>query len=206
MAEKKRPYDLHVGDVADAYASWPSPTCIISDGAYGVRGFHGDTTDEEGLVDWYAPHIEQWTKAAAPGTALWFWGTEVGWATVHPELKRQGWDYVQTVVWDKGLSHIAGNVNGNTIRRFPVVTEVCVYYTRTPQLPKEPGSAHIIHMKEWLLAEWKRTGMPVRRANDACGVKDAAVRKYFDQGWLWYWPPVEMMMNAVAEHTMRVSK
>ena len=70
MAEKKRPYDLHVGDVADAYASWPSPTCIISDGAYGVRGFHGDTTDEEGLVDWYAPHIEQWTKAAAPGTAL----------------------------------------------------------------------------------------------------------------------------------------
>ena len=186
MAEKKRPYDLHVGDVADAYASWPSPTCIISDGAYGVRGFHGDTTDEEGLVDWYAPHIEQWTKAAAPGTALWFWGTEVGWATVHPELKRQGWDYVQTVVWDKGLSHIAGNVNGNTIRRFPVVTEVCVLYQRRFEAATDAG---ILDAQQWLRHEWRRSGLPMYLANEACGVKNAATRKYLTNDWLWYWPP-----------------
>jgi hypothetical protein len=30
----------------------------------------------------------------------------------------------------RGVAHIAGNVNGRTIRRFPVVTEVCVFYQR----------------------------------------------------------------------------
>ena len=36
-------YLLHRGDALDAYAGWPAPAAIISDGAYGVRGFHGDT-------------------------------------------------------------------------------------------------------------------------------------------------------------------
>jgi site-specific DNA-methyltransferase (adenine-specific) len=31
----------------------------------------------------------------------------------------------------------------------------------------------------------------MRRANEACEVKDAAVRKYLDQGHLWYFPPPE---------------
>ena len=40
--------------------------------------------------------------------------------------------YVQSIVWDKGVAHIAGNVNSNTIRQFPVVvTEVCVFYRRS---------------------------------------------------------------------------
>ena len=30
--------------------------------------------------------------------------------------------YVQLAIWDKGLAHIAGNVNGKTIRQLPVVT------------------------------------------------------------------------------------
>ena len=40
-------------------------------------------------------------------------------------------------------------------------------------------------LKTWLLREWKRSKLPLRRANDACGVVDAATRKYFDQGHLW---------------------
>lgn len=52
----------------DAYASWPTPDTIISDGAYGVRGFHGDTTDAPGLVEWYQPHIDAWTPAHTPQT------------------------------------------------------------------------------------------------------------------------------------------
>ena len=40
----------------------------------------------------------------------------------------------------------------------------------------------------------KRTGLPFRKANEACGVKDAAVRKYFDQGHLWYFPPPDMFI------------
>src|SRR5207237_2301762 len=47
-------------------------------------------------------------------------------------------------------------------------------------------------LKHWLLAEWTRTSLPIRMANEACAVADAAVRKYLDQGHLWYWMPEEM--------------
>jgi site-specific DNA-methyltransferase (adenine-specific) len=179
-------YQLHRGDALDAYARWETPTTIISDGAYGVRGFHGDTVDAEGLPEWYRPHIEQWSRAALPSTTLWFWNTEVGWASVHPLLVQNGWEYVQTVIWDKGIAHIAGNVNGQTIRRFPVVTEVCALYQRRPVGPDGRP------MREWLREEWRRAGLPLYRANEACGVKNAATRKYLTQDHLWYFPPGDM--------------
>lgn len=196
-----KPYRLHRGNVLTAYATWDAPDLIISDGAYGVRGFHGDTTGAEGLVEWYAPHVQAWSKAAKPSTSLWFWNTEVGWATVHPLLVANGWDYVQTVIWDKGLSHIAGNVNGQTIRQLPVVTEVAVLYRRRLTLPCDDGTAHPV--KQWLRMEWQRSGLPLYRANEACGVRNAATRKYLTQDWLWYWPPgeaVEAMAAYLAKH------
>src|SRR5262249_44432903 len=94
-------FHLHNGDVRNTYAAWPTPCAIVSDGAYGVRGFHGDTIGPGGLVDWYRPHVEAWSLKAAPFTTLWFWNTEIGWATVHPLLDQSGWDYVQTITWDK---------------------------------------------------------------------------------------------------------
>lgn len=187
---KKHPYYLHAGDVLDAYTGWPKPTTIISDGAYGVRGFHGDTTGPDGLVEWYRPHIRAWGLAAHPATTVWFWNTEVGWATVHPLFVSEGWDYVQAVTWDKGLAHIAGNVNGKTIRRFPVVSEVCVLYQRRFEVPSPGGPMPV---QQWLRHEWQRSGLPLYRANEACGVKNAATRKYLTQDWLWYWPPGLMM-------------
>ena len=192
-------YDLHRGDVSDAYSSWPTPACIISDGAYGVRGFHGDTTDAAGLVDWYRPHIAAWTKAATSATVLWFWGTEVGWATIHHELDKAGWDYVQTVIWDKGLSHIAGNVNGRTIRRFPVVTEVCVLYQRRFEVKVD---GRTLNAQQWIRHEWQRSGLPMYLANEAVGVKNAATRKYLTSDWLWYWPP-GAAMAAMASYCNR---
>ncbi|MPV51051.1 site-specific DNA-methyltransferase [Pseudactinotalea sp. HY160] len=193
-------FHLHRGNVLDAYETWPTPATIISDGAYGVRGFHGDTTDAGGLVDWYMPHIEAWTRASTPATALWFWGTEVGWATVHAELDRQGWDYIQSITWDKGISHIAGNVNSRTIRRFPVVTEVCALYQRRFEAVVE-GETRTA--QDWLRHEWRRSGLPMYLANAACGVKNAATRKYLTADWLWYWPPgaaVEAMAAYCNEH------
>jgi site-specific DNA-methyltransferase (adenine-specific) len=189
------PYVLHRGDVFDAYAGWPPPATIISDGAYGVRGFHGDTTGPDGLADWYRPHIERWTTAARPATTLWFWNTELGWATVHPLLAGQGWDYVQTVTWDKGLGHIAGNVNGQTIRRFPVVSEVCVLYQRQLELTGPDGPRPV---QQWLRQEWLRSGLMLTQANEACGVKNAASRKYLTRDWLWYWPPGTMVERLAA--------
>ncbi|MDA4101458.1 site-specific DNA-methyltransferase [Mycolicibacterium monacense DSM 44395] len=191
-----RPFNLHRGDVREAYANWPQPATIVSDGAYGVRGFHGDTTDAAGLVDWYSGHIKMWTQAASPGTTLWFWNTEVGWATVHAELDRQGWDYVQTVIWDKGLSHIAGNVNGKTIRQFPVVTEVCALYQRRFEVPTESGE--LIGVQNWLRHEWMRSGLPLYLSNEACAVRNAATRKYLTKDWLWYFPPGVMVERMAA--------
>lgn len=182
-------YSLHYGNVSEIYDSWPSPDLIISDGAYGVRGFHGDTVDAEGLVEWYKPHILAWTKAAKPSTSLWFWNTEVGWATVHPILLANGWEYVQLAVWDKGLAHIAGNVNGKTIRQLPVVTEVSALYRK--KLYLQTGNGQTLDAKSWLRTEWSRSGLPLYKANEACGVKNAATRKYLTSDWLWYWPPGE---------------
>jgi DNA methylase len=183
-------YLLHQGDVLRAYPKWPTPVTIISDGAYGVRGFHGDVIDPEDLPDWYQPHIEAWSKAAQPSTTLWFWNTEVGWANVHPLLVTNGWEYVETVTWDKGIAHIAGNVNGRTIRRFPVVTEICVLYQRRLVIPVFDGEMSV---QQWLRHEWQRAGLPLYLANEACGVANAATRKYLTQDWLWYWPPGEMV-------------
>ena len=155
-------YLLHRGDALDAYGSWPAPAAIISDGAYGVRGFHGDTTGADGLPDWYRPHVGAWSRHATPATTLWFWNTELGWATVHPLLAASGWDYVQLITWDKGIAHIAGNVNGQTIRRFPVVTEVCAFYQRR----FEPAGADgPMGVQQWLRREWQRSGLPLNRSS-----------------------------------------
>ena len=197
MANKAK-FHLYAGDSLEAYPTWPPPRTIISDGAYGVGGFPGDPRTPQELVEWYRPHVEAWSLAANLSTSLWFWNTEIGWATIHPLLVASGWKFEFSNVWNKGVGHIAGNVNGKTIRRFPVVSEVCVYYTREPMIT-DAINGEAVAMKKWLRDEWKRTGLPMSSANSACGVKDAATRKYFDQGWLWYWPPVEVMMKLV-EH------
>ena len=193
-------FTLYQGNVLDIYGQWPPPNAIISDGAYGVRGFDGDVNGTDDLVDWYYPHVEAWSRAALPSTSLWFWNTEVGWATIHPLLETFGWEYVQTVIWDKGLSHIAGNVNGKTIRQYPVVTEISVLYRRRLYLPTEDGA---LPVKHWLRHEWQRSGLPLKKANEACGVKNAATRKYLTQDWLWYYPPgeaVERMAQFCSSH------
>ncbi len=182
--------DMHLfcGDAIELYDSWDTPTVIISDGPYGVNGFPGDLVTPDGLAEWYEPHIKKWSECSTPLTTLWFWNTEVGWATVHPMLKKYGWDYVSCCVWDKGMSHVAGNINTKTIRHLPVVTEVCVQYVKRPSFNVNGTE---ISMKEWLRYEWSRTGLPFRLTNEACGVKDAATRKYFTKCHLWYMPPAE---------------
>jgi DNA methylase len=180
-----RDVEVWFGDTLDRYAAWDAPDTIISDGAYGVLGFEGDTSDHLGIPGWYEPHVSAWARRAKAGTTLWFWNSEIGWAAAHPVLERHGFRYVNANVWNKGVAHIAGNVNTTKIRRFPVVTELCVQYVMEPRVDG-------LMLKQWLLREWKRAGLPLRAANLACGVADAATRKYFDQGHLWYWPPVEM--------------
>jgi site-specific DNA-methyltransferase (adenine-specific) len=176
---------IQYGNSMSFYNGWESPIAIISDGAYGLLGFEGDTSDHLSIADWYEPHIREWSKKANNQTTLWFWNSEIGWASVHPLLEKYGWRYVNSNVWNKGKGHIAGNVNTAKIRRFPVVTEMCVQYVFEPKIDN-------LTLQHWLYREWKRTKLPLKKANDACGVKNVATRKYLDQGHLWYIPPPDM--------------
>ena len=183
---ERRGARIHLGDALGMYGEWPTPVVIFSDGAYGVSGFPGDTRTAAGLTEWYRPHVEAWSAAATGQTTLWFWNTEIGWATVHPLLVEFGWEYVGCNVWDKGIAHVSGNTNSKTLRRFPVATEVCVQYVRPPRF--QVGGRDL-EMKQWLRWEWNRSGLSLSRANAACGVRNAATRKYLTQDHMWYYPP-----------------
>lgn len=181
-------------DALELYEAWDPPIVIISDGAYGVSGFPGDPPTYESLGEWYEPHIEQWSRKATPQTTLWFWNTEIGWATVHPILVKHGWNYINCHIWDKGLAHVAGNANTKSLRKLPIVTEVCVQYVKKPVFRIANKE---LSMQEWLRHEWQRTGLPFSKTNEACGVKNAATRKYFTKCHLWYYPPPDAFEGIV---------
>jgi len=177
---------LYNADVLELYSKWETPLVIVSDGAYGISGFTGDPPKAKELSDWYEPHIKEWSKKATPQTTLWFWNREIGWTYVHPILDKYGWEYVSANIWDKGIAHAAGNSNIKMLRRFPQVTEICVQYVKRADFMIE---GRRVGMQEWCRYEWKRTGLPQWKANEACGVKNAATRKYLTKDHLFYFPP-----------------
>jgi site-specific DNA-methyltransferase (adenine-specific) len=179
---------IDFGDSLDAISSWASPTVIVSDGPYGLSSYPGDPATPEGLAEWYKPHLKAWYEAALPSCTLWFWNSEQGWANCHRMIEECGWEFRNCHIWDKGMTHVAGNVNTKTIRKYPVVTEVCVQYVRKNMLS---SAGKKLPLKDWLRAEWERTGLSFRETNVACGVRDAATRKYFSKDHLWYFPPAD---------------
>lgn len=189
-------------DVMDVYEEWSSPTVIVSDGAYGVDGFRDDPSTPKELAEWYEPHIQEWSKAATPQTTLWFWNTEQGWAEVHPILRENDWEYRGANIWNKGIQHISGNSNTQKIRKFPQVTEMCVQYVKKPVFDVD-GVEY--SMQEWLRHEWERTGLNLYEANEACGVSNAASRKYLAKDDEWYFPPSEAFVK-MAEYANKNGK
>ena len=177
---------LENGNSLDLCDSWDSPVAIICDGPYGVGGYDGDPESPEGLAEWYLPHLKKWFEKSTPLTTLWFWGTELSWAETHPAMKKAGWDYVSCNIWNKGMAHAAGNVNTQVIRRLPVVSEVCVQYVRRAEIDYQGKT---VSLKYWLREEFRRGGLSLNEANAACGVVNAATRKYLTQCHLWYFPP-----------------
>lgn len=175
-------------DVRTLYHDWPEPIVLISDGPYGLSRVFRDIPTPAGLCEWYEPHIAWWSEKAIPQTTLWLWNSEIGWATLHPLLLKYGWRYIRCHVWDKSIAHVAGNSNTQRLRQFPTVTEVCVHYVRDVKLPSQ-GTEYTI--KEWLRREWERTGLPLSKSNEACGMRNAATRKYLTKDGVWYFPPPE---------------
>lgn len=194
---------LFFGDALRLCEAWPSPTVIIADGPYGLSSFPGDPPTADALCEWYKPHLEKWSELSTPQTTLWFWNSELGWATAHPAIVAAGWRYRSCHVWDKGIGHIAGNANSQTLRKFPVVTEVCVQYVREAEFMV---GSQCLTMQDWLRYEWKRTGLPLYLANEACGVLNAATRKYLTNCHLWYYPPVDAFVRLAAYANKHGSK
>lgn len=184
-------------DVANLYSEWDTPITIVSDGAYGTGLFPDEPDNPYEIDEWYEPHIKAWSEHATPETTLWFWNTELGWAEVHPILEEYGWEYRGCNIWNKGMGHIAGNSNTKKMRKFPQVTEVCVQYVRRAKFEGYDGEE--MDMQEWVISEWDRSGLTLNEANEACGVADAASRKYLTKGDLWYYPPPERM-EAMVEY------
>ncbi len=178
---------IYCGDALEAYPDWLKPNCIIADGPYGLGKFPGEPARPDGLAEWYAPHAAAWALHSKPDTTLWFWNSELGWANSHSAMQLHGWEYEEAVIWDKGIAHVAGNVNSKTIRGLPVVTEIAVRYTRKLVLSDAKGRP--IPAKEWLRQEWQRSGLPLSQSNEATGTANAATRKYLTQCDLWYFPP-----------------
>lgn len=179
---------IFLGDSNKFYDQWDSPTVIVSDGPYGISGYDGDYNCANELPNFYESHVKKWSEKSTAETTLWFWNTELGWAMIHPILEKNGWIYRGCNIWDKGIKHIAGNCNGKTMRKFPVVTEICVHYVRKEEFLH---NGEVLSLQNWLRKEWKRTGLPFSKANEACGVKNAASRKYLTNDHLWYCPPIK---------------
>ncbi len=191
--DRAAPFSLFKGNALEAYGHWPAPACIIADGPYGLGKYPGEPVSPDGLAEWYAPHAAAWSRHALPFTTLWFWNSEIGWAKAHSALEANGWQYEETIIWDKGIAHVAGNCNSKTIRGVPVVTELAVRYTRRVEL--ETVGGQFLPIKEWLRAEWLRYGRPMYESNKACGVVNAATRKYLTQCHMWYFPPGEAIVG-----------
>jgi DNA modification methylase len=176
-----------LGDALSFYKEWAKPDAIVCDGPYGVAGYEGDLKNVENLTNFYIPHLKAWSNYVSPQTTLWFWNTELGWASVHNEIQKHGWVFKGCNIWNKGIAHIAGNCNGKTMKKFPVVTEVCVQYTRKEVFQIKDGTEQSI--QKWMRQQWDKTGLTLNDANIACGVKNAASRKYLTKDHLWYFPP-----------------
>ena len=183
---------VFLGDAMRFYGIWPRPTVIVADGPYGLASFPGDPPTPANLADWYRPHVQAWHERSLPSTTLWFWNSEQGWANCHCMIEECGWEFRNCHIWDKGMSHVAGNCNTKTIRKYPVVSEVCVQYVRKNTLV---SGGRPLSLREWLRAEWLRSGLPLHKTNEACGVRDAATRKYFTKDHLWYFPPAAALLG-----------
>lgn len=194
-ADNMRKVKIEFGDSLHLCEKWESPTVIISDGPYGLGSYPGDPVSPDGLAECYRPFLLKWYECSLPSATLWFWNSEQGWANCHRMIEDCGWEFRNCHIWDKGISHVAGNCNTKTIRKYPVVTEVCAQYVRKNYLK---SGNHEYSIRDWMREEWRRTGLPFRLTNEACGVKDAATRKYFSRDHLWYFPPSEAFVHIAA--------
>ena len=87
-------FALFRGDALDAYRDWPAPVDDRLRRRLRRARLPRRPRPPGRPPRLVRPHVAAWSAAAEPATTLWFWNTEIGWASVHPVLAGHGWDYV----------------------------------------------------------------------------------------------------------------
>ena len=78
---------------------------------------------------------------------------------------------MQLIAWDEGVGHFAGNSDGKTIRRFPVATKV----SRSTSVVSKCGALMAsCPCSDRCAVSGGVPGFALNRANEACGVRNAA--------------------------------
>lgn len=115
-----------------------SVRAILSDGPYNMgkaKGWDWFAT-WQAFRDWYAPHLAEWGRIAAPDAVLWVWGTDESLYHLRPAVEAAGWAKVRRVVWDKRM--VGASLGGAGL---PDTTESADVYAR--------GAAtltHVLHL------------------------------------------------------------
>jgi len=120
--------------VARAEAVYPSlepgsVALVISDGPYGMGKAAWDRQrGEDGLREWYRPHVEAWGRVCAPAASVYVWGTDDSASALRPLMREHGWTKRVRVTWDKGMTPAA--IGQATASTWGDATEACDVYTR----------------------------------------------------------------------------
>lgn len=190
------------GDCREVLCGLPDgqATLAIVDGPYNLRKADWDKFGSwEEFREFYRPIFAELSRVLRDNCSLYVFGTFESLAELRPELEGLGggWRFVQTCVWDKGLSAIAGRTNNN-IRSHPVRSELCLFYARErvdiSALAWDGVTREDNTVREYLYAELERSGVSKIDCNVACGFSPTAggmaSRHYFGHSQ-WQMPTRE---------------
>lgn len=71
-------------------------------------------------------------------------------------------NFRQNITLSKGLRAIAGRTS-NKLRMFPTASEYLLYYT------KQKEDLVLLNQRDYLLKEWKRSGLTIKQIKELCG-------------------------------------
>lgn len=156
--------------VARAEAVYPSlepgsVALVISDGPYGLSKAAWDRQrGEDGLREWYRPHVEAWGRVCAPAASVYVWGTDDSASALRPLMREHGWTKRVRVTWSKCFS--PANLGWRTCGVWPDTTEVSDVYTRGGAdmvLPGPSSNVWTMHEIEYRDERLYREGLHVNR-------------------------------------------
>jgi len=186
--------EVHVTRAEHVYPTLDpgSVSLVISDGPYGVGKAAWDRQrGEDGLREWYRPHVEAWGRVCAPAASVYVWGTDDSASALRGLMREHGWTRNCRVTWHKpSAQSLASELEA--MRGWADVTEVCDFYTREPDDTARCGAMLVQYaaggddrnwIREWLASEWDATGLRRRDADAAIGANGMAGHYFGRSQW-----------------------